>query len=459
MEAASAADPFGSPPARRVRTAGEGVEVPNVGRPVFWILIAIGAFAALGLGGLMATDWSTIQLFLHRAPFGQTDPTFGLDISFFLFELPFFRLLQTYGNSLLLLAVVLSGVRYLVAVVSGASMPTSARVHLGLLALAYLWSIAIGYQLDRYELVYSTHERHLPGRQLHGRERPDAGHQRDDRHRPLHRRHGRVPRLRQIGDAAGARRWSPGWAPTSSSKSAIRSRSSGSRSCRTSRPRSRPTSPDNIDMTRLAFNLDGWSVLELLSLRRRSPKQAVAAEPGTIQNVRLWDADPLQKTLDQVQIIRSYYTFTSVNTDRYTFTDPASCSPNPAPCVRQVMLAGRELDPTKLGSRAGSTSTSPTPTASAWRWSRSTTPARQGQPNLLIQDLPPTSDPGTPTIKQGRIYFGRQESNYVIVDAASQEFDYPASGGRQDLQLDRHRRDQARHAADRGCCTRPSSAT
>jgi uncharacterized membrane protein (UPF0182 family) len=38
---------------------------------------------------------------------------------------------------------------------------------------------------------------------------------------------------------------------------------------------------------------------------------------------------------------------------------------------------------------------------------------------------------GTPTISQSRIYFGLQESNYVIVDASSQEFDYPSASGDQ----------------------------
>ena len=52
-----------------------------------------------------------------------------------------------------------------------------------------------------------------------------------------------------------------------------------------------------------------------------------------------------------------------------------------------------------------------------------------GQPNLLISNLPPASTEGAPTITQPRIYFGTAESNYVIVDAASQEFDYPSSSG------------------------------
>jgi uncharacterized membrane protein (UPF0182 family) len=78
------------------------------------------------MGGLVESGWTTIQLFLHRVPFGQTDPTFGKDIGFYIFELPLYRLAQSYANALLLVAIALVGIRYLVAVVSGASMPTTA---------------------------------------------------------------------------------------------------------------------------------------------------------------------------------------------------------------------------------------------------------------------------------------------------------------------------------------------
>jgi len=52
-------------------------------------------------------------------------------------------------------SIALISIRYLVAVISGASMPTAARTHVGILIMLYLFSIAIGFQLDRYELVYS----------------------------------------------------------------------------------------------------------------------------------------------------------------------------------------------------------------------------------------------------------------------------------------------------------------
>jgi hypothetical protein len=419
--------PFGNPPARRVRTH-EDVAVPNVGRPLFWILLVIAVFVALGLGGLLATNWTTIQLYIHRVPFGQTDPTYGMDISFFMFDLPFFRLFQTYANSLLLLAVALTGIRYLVAVVSGASMPTWARVHLGLLAMAYLWSIAIGYQLDRYELVYSNTSGIFQGVSF-----TDA----NARTLAINVMTGIVLFIgAMVAYLAYAKSATPlalvlvAWVgayfvleigyPFAVQRLTVVPNQQSQES---------PYIKNNIDMTRLAFNLGDWSSSSYTPAPTIT-QQAVASEPGTIQNVRLWDTSALQKTLDQVQIIRSYYTFTSVNTDRYTFTDPASCSPNPAPCVRQVMLAGRELDPTKLDPSWVNQHITYTHGVGLAMVPVNDT-GTQGQPNLLIQDLPPTSDPGTPTIKQGRIYFGRQESNYVVVNASSQEFDYPTSGGDQ----------------------------
>jgi uncharacterized membrane protein (UPF0182 family) len=417
---------FGTPP-RRVRSR-EQVEIPNFERPLFWILLGLGIFAALGLGGLLSTDWSTIQLFIHRVPFGQSDPTNNLDIGFYLFELPFYRLLQTYANSLLLLGVVLAGIRYLVAVVSGASMPTTARVHLGLLAMAYLWSIAIGYQLDRYELVYSDTSGFFQGVSY-----ADA----NARVLAINVMTGIVLFIgAMVAYLAYAKSATPlvlvltAWVgaylvlevgyPLAIQRFVVEPNQQAQES---------PYIKSNIDMTRLAFDLDGWAGSSYTPAPTIT-QQAVASEPGTIQNVRLWDTSPLQQTLDQVQIIRNYYTFTSVNTDRYTFTDAASCSPNPAPCVRQVMLAGRELDPTKLESSWVNQHITYTHGTGLAMVPINDT-GSGGQPNLLIQDLPPTSTPGTPTITQPRIYFGLQESNYVVVNASSQEFDYPTAGGDQ----------------------------
>ena len=77
----------------------------------------------------------------------------------------------------------------------------------------------------------------------------------------------------------------------------------------------------------------------------------------------------------------------------------------------------------------------------------------QGQPNLLIGNLPPVSIEGAPTISQPRIYFGERPSSYVVTGAQEDEFDYPTGDtdtgrlGRRADALDGDDRDRARHDA------------
>ena len=98
---------------------------------------------------------------MNRVPFSPTasvtDPIFDRDIGFFLFELPFLRLVQGLFNGLVLTALVLTLARYLVgASRSGLVFSTPIRVHLAVLGGLFLLSVAFGYQLDKLELVYST---------------------------------------------------------------------------------------------------------------------------------------------------------------------------------------------------------------------------------------------------------------------------------------------------------------
>jgi uncharacterized protein len=422
--------PFGNAPKRP--GASEAVQVPDVGRPVFWVLLGIGALVALAMGGLALSGWNTIQLFMHRVPFGATDPTFGNDISFFLFELPFYRLIQSYANVLLLMALLMAGSRYLIAVISGAPMPTAARVHLSLLAALYLWSAAVGYQLDRYELVYSNNSGIFQGVSYT-----------DANARMLVMNimtvltafvgcfivgfaitRWRTPLVLTLVFWAGAFLVLEGGYPQLVQRLTVDPNQQSQES---------PYIKNNIDMTRLAFNLTGWSG-STYTPGQTVTQTAVTAESSTIQNVRLWDQQPLGQTLDQLQVIRNYYNFTSVDTDRYVFNTAAACAPAAPPCVRQVMIAARDFDPSKYAAQnSGDVSWVNLHISYTHGVGLAMVPvneiAQGGQPNLLISNLPPVSTEGAPNITQPRIYFGTSESDYVIVDAASQEFDYPSSTG------------------------------
>jgi len=121
----------------------------------------MAVFFAIIIGGSVSGAWETVLLWINRVPFSATasvtDPIFNLDISFFLFELPFLRLVQGLFNGIVVAALLLVLARYLVAASSGGLVfSTPVRVHLAVLGGLFLLSVAFGYQLDKLELVYSN---------------------------------------------------------------------------------------------------------------------------------------------------------------------------------------------------------------------------------------------------------------------------------------------------------------
>ncbi|WP_170183935.1 UPF0182 family protein [Pseudonocardia hydrocarbonoxydans] len=125
-------------------------------------LFAIGIPVAVGLiAGLSAqADWQIVQQFINSTPFGIADPEFGLDVSFYAFQLPFWRLLLNW----LFVGVAIS---FVVALVThyifggirltgrGGQVSGAARAQLAVLAGVFVLLKAVAYWLDRYELLFS----------------------------------------------------------------------------------------------------------------------------------------------------------------------------------------------------------------------------------------------------------------------------------------------------------------
>lgn len=128
-------------------------------RRVLFVLVPllVGLFAAVSV----AAQWDVVVLFFQRVPFGQTDPQFGLDLSFFVFVLPFLRLVAGY----LITVLVFSGVvglvvHYLYGGVaiqeSGLRTTAACRRQLGLVAGLLLAVLAGNFWLGRYSTLQST---------------------------------------------------------------------------------------------------------------------------------------------------------------------------------------------------------------------------------------------------------------------------------------------------------------
>lgn len=170
----------------------------------------------------------------------------------------------------------------------------------------------------------------------------------------------------------------------------------------------------NIAASQKAFDLDKIEEREILAEKQLSAKD-IADNNLTIKNVRLWDRAPLLSTFSQIQEIRTYYEFISVDNDRYTVDGE----------IRQVMLSPRELDSEALPSKTWINER----LAFTHGYGLAAGPVNQvtteGLPVLFVKDLPPKSEVEELAISRPEIYYGEFSNDYVILKTKSQEFDYP----------------------------------
>jgi uncharacterized membrane protein (UPF0182 family) len=151
-----------SPPFRPMSQEQQNIErYRSVLEPRRVLVLVVISLIALFSAGISAQgNWATWQLFLHGGSFGQKDPQFHLDISFFAWDYPAYRLLLGFGFTAIIFAIILSaGVHYLSGAIRlqtpGPKVTLAARRHLTILVFVFVVLKAIAYWLDRYGLVFS----------------------------------------------------------------------------------------------------------------------------------------------------------------------------------------------------------------------------------------------------------------------------------------------------------------
>ncbi len=175
----------------------------------------------------------------------------------------------------------------------------------------------------------------------------------------------------------------------------------------------------HIAATRRAWGLDSVERRELDGDQQLTARD-IAANRSTIDNVRLWDREPLLQTFGQIQSIRTYYDFVAVDDDRYVVDGQ----------MRHVLLSARELDPASLPTRTFVNEHLTFTHGMGLTLGPSNEFTAQGLPVLWMQDLPPTS---TITQQVGRpqIYFGELDRTWVLAPSRQREFDFPSAEGDQ----------------------------
>jgi uncharacterized membrane protein (UPF0182 family) len=119
--------------------------------------LALGALAGLAV----APSWGIVLSYLNRTPFGDTDPQFGLDISFYIFELPFYIGLVGFLSAAFLIALLLAaGVHIIYGSIKFNGRETfvskAARIQIGISAFLYLLTQGASLWLDQYSTLTSS---------------------------------------------------------------------------------------------------------------------------------------------------------------------------------------------------------------------------------------------------------------------------------------------------------------
>ena len=175
----------------------------------------------------------------------------------------------------------------------------------------------------------------------------------------------------------------------------------------------RPYIQRNIGATRTAIGITGVKSSPYAATSNLTPTQ-LSANSDTLANVRLWDPTQTQATYDKKQDIRSYYQFNSLAVDRYKVDGSETPAVVGVREINDADLPSTSWVNTKLQFTHGyGMIVSPANTASG-----------AGDPQFAVGDVPPTSNSGLPSVTQPSVYFGLNNSGYVVADTKQPEIDF-----------------------------------
>ncbi len=398
-----------------------GREPAAARRLVLVVGVAAALFIAVIFGSQAAGQWDNILLFMNSEPFGVEDPQFGKDIGFYVFQLPALNFIVGWSLGVAVLTVLVVVGIYasrLVLTAFKTEAPPAARVQISLLLMVVLGLFVWRYWLSRFGLLYSERGAAF-----------GAGWTDVNAQLPVIYVLMVLASLTALMVIVSSFRRGLLFLPVGAAVLWVVAAIIGGMIYPATvqrfqvepneLAREREFIQRNIEATRAAYGLDQIEVLpeELTPARNFVTAAEIAANPETIQNIRLWDNRPLLTTLNARQSFRPRYDFVDVDVDRYEINGE----------VRQVMLAARELNQEGLPEDARSWVNRRLQFTHGFGLAMVPVNevAEEGLPEYFVEGLPPT---GEVEVEQPRVYYGEMPEHYVIVNTTEEEFDYQGTG-------------------------------
>ena len=389
-----------------------------------YFLLSNLVISILGAGATATTQWYKILQFTNAVPFGEVDPIFNKDISFYVFKLPLVQSLFSTAISLIIILVLITVIIYLALgfkdkiyqnkdnVININSKTYGIRKFAGkqLAVLASVLSLLIGcsYLLKSYNLVYSTRGVSY-----------GAGYT-DVKITMIFYKVIAIacvissivvfisilklkfrPIIISIASIAVLIVLEPVVA-IFTQQFVVKPNEM---------ELEKPYISYSIDATKKAFNIDEIEVKEM------EPNENITSEKlednkDIIENLKVNSTGPLLSFYQQVQLIKNYYEFNDADTDRYNINGKYT----------QVFVSPREINREAM---------------TTWQnkhlrythgyglaMSRVNSVTEFGQPDFVMKDIP-TVNTTDINLENPRIYFGESDNDYVIVNTEGGEFDYP----------------------------------
>ena len=381
-------------------------------------MVGFGVVVAVSFGAALSSRWLEFLQFMNSVPFEMDDPLFKHDVSFYAFNLPMFHVLQGWAMgaaiTLLLASASIYGLMYALRGRRPFLAP-GPKVHLAILAAAFMFCIAWAHFLDIYETLLAQ------SGVAAGAAATDVA--------------ARIPMLRLLTGVAilsgliilvsvrmasiqqALRTMAVAfglWAvvalvggvivPGFYQRFAV---------APSELERERPYIEQNIQWTQYGFDLD--RVIERpFTVRDEALAADLVGNPESVNNIRLWDPRPLLDVYNQIQHLRTYYQFLDIDIDRYVVDGE----------YRQVLVSARELFPEGLDDSAQNWVSRKLVYTHGYGLVMSPTTefTTEGQPLLFIKDVPVE---GKMAIDQPRIYYGEETQDFVLVNTKEAEFDRP----------------------------------
>jgi uncharacterized membrane protein (UPF0182 family) len=412
--------------APRFRPAGPEEELIEryqqlIGNRTWLVRLAVSLVFGLVAGVGVSGQWKDWLLFTNARDFGVVDPLFKTDVGFYVFKLPFLTFLVDWAfASIVVMLLVTAAAHYLNGGirlnVAGPRVSPQVKAHLSVLLGVLALLKAAGYWLARYELNFS-HRGAVDGATY-----TDVKAQ--------------LPALHLLLFISGVafvllivNIWRRGWVlpvlavglwgfiavvvggiyPSVIQRLQVEPAESS---------KERPYIARNIGATQAALGLDKVKVKEFAA-DDKLDAAALAANAGTVRNIRLWDPKILLTSYQKLQETKSYYAISDVDVDRYQIDGQTT----------QVMTSVRNLHTDGL-------------TQASWEsrhliythgYGAVAAPSNaknsQGQPDLLLRDVPVEATDPSVEINKAGIYFGENLSGFVIVDTKRRELEYAQGNG------------------------------